>query len=334
MCTTKQEYIKEFVLGTYGTCHSNFRTEENKMKTNEIISKKEFIKLMERYRFAIHESNRLKNNSDLELRYIFTSHDKKIHINVFIYENRILFGIYKQNENIDFIESRNGGFYFSEYEYINNTCPLEENALNILLEKLEEIVKIENESKQKSENFKTTKCMLSDEVIQAIHEQYKKEIDNHKKELKRHKTFLKMAKELSTLSHCVSFQVGCLFVRDNRIIASGINGTPTSSKNCSDVFDKNNFDREKHHQFSKRYEVHAEQNVFLMSNREGISLKDSIAYLTLSPCFDCAKMLAQLPVKAIYYIDEYDKSMNSEKNLKEYFEEFKIIYEQIDLEEK
>lgn len=59
--------------------------------------------------------------------------------------------------------------------------------------------------------------------------------------------FMDTADNLSKLSKCVSFQVGCVIVKDKRIISMGYNGTPEKFCNCNDVFDKNNFDREEHH---------------------------------------------------------------------------------------
>lgn len=59
--------------------------------------------------------------------------------------------------------------------------------------------------------------------------------------------FLKTAYLLGRESKCVSKQVGCLIVKNGRIVSTGYNGTPPKFKNCNEVFDPKNFDREQHH---------------------------------------------------------------------------------------
>lgn len=39
-------------------------------------------------------------------------------------------------------------------------------------------------------------------------------------------------------SHCLSKKVGCIIVKDNRIISSGVNGTAEGHKNCDDYWIK------------------------------------------------------------------------------------------------
>lgn len=55
------------------------------------------------------------------------------------------------------------------------------------------------------------------------------------KQLRYDQVYLKMAKEWSTLSHCVRKQVGSLIVKDGMIISDGHNGSPTGFDNvCED----------------------------------------------------------------------------------------------------
>ena len=54
-----------------------------------------------------------------------------------------------------------------------------------------------------------------------------------------HSIFINIANEIAKFSKCQSKQVGCIIVKDKRIISSGCNGTPTGAINCSDLFDKN-----------------------------------------------------------------------------------------------
>jgi len=123
-----------------------------------------------------------------------------------------------------------------------------------------------------------------------------------------HFTFLKIAEILSKESKCVSKKVGAIFVKDNRIIASGINGSPSGSVNCNDVFNPLDFNRENHNRWQKNNECHAEMNAIIFAAKNGVKIdSDCILYSTLQPCCNCLKHIASLGIKTIYYINLYDK---------------------------
>ena len=118
-------------------------------------------------------------------------------------------------------------------------------------------------------------------------------------------TYMNVARVIARESKCVRKQVGAVFVRDNRILVTGYNGTPQGEPNCCDVNPIN------HHEWSKEHEVHAEINAILNAAKEGISLTGSDLYTTLLPCGDCAKALKQLGVKTVYYSQSYEHAPDS-----------------------
>ena len=126
-----------------------------------------------------------------------------------------------------------------------------------------------------------------------------------------HKIFLNIADELAKFSKCASKQVGCVIVKNNRIISSGVNGSPSGYTNCNEIFETENMTcpeyREFHHKFSESIECHAEENAVITAAKYGISLKDSIFYVSMKPCERCLKLIVGLGVKVIYYRKEYDK---------------------------
>ena len=130
---------------------------------------------------------------------------------------------------------------------------------------------------------------------------------------KIHKVFLKIAEDLSELSHCVSHKVGVIIVKDNRILSTGLNGTPTGFVNCDETFDEEDFDREEHHKFSEMFEIHAETNAILFAAKNGISIEGAILYSTLHPCYNCLKMICNSGIKEIYYKDDYDLFVHDHK---------------------
>lgn len=118
--------------------------------------------------------------------------------------------------------------------------------------------------------------------------------------------FTKMSKEVSKLSTCVSFQVGCLLTKDISIVAMAYNGVASEKKHCNQIFDPKNFNREKHHEWSMYNELHAEQNLISFCAKHGICTQGCNLFVTLSPCIHCAKMIYSAGIKAVYYIEKYD----------------------------
>jgi len=131
------------------------------------------------------------------------------------------------------------------------------------------------------------------------------------------------------LSKCVSVQVGAVLVKNERILSIGYNGTPSGYKfNCDAVFDKHNFNREEHHKFSEKYEIHAEMNVILFAAKTGIPIENSTLYVTTHPCFQCIKNLTQSGVKTIIYDKEYDLiDKKTYKEINDFLRDVKINLE-------
>ena len=112
------------------------------------------------------------------------------------------------------------------------------------------------------------------------------------------KTYLKMANTWGQLSKAKRRQVGCLIVRDGRIISDGYNGTPHG-------FD-NNCEFETRFGLETSPEVlHAESNALTKLAKSTQSSDGSTVYVTLSPCWDCAKLMIQSGIKRVVYSNKY-----------------------------
>lgn len=135
------------------------------------------------------------------------------------------------------------------------------------------------------------------------------------KEKKWCEIFLECAKILATASHCVSKKVAALIVKNNRIISTGINGTAVGLQNCDEIFDINHFERDKHHEWSRINELHAEANAVASAASEGINIKGGVMYLTLSPCTDCCKLIAAAKLSAVCFEELYDLDTDGLKAL-------------------
>jgi dCMP deaminase len=106
----------------------------------------------------------------------------------------------------------------------------------------------------------------------------------------------------STRSPCERLKVGCLLVKDNRIISQGYNGFLSGCPHESIV--ENN-----HEQAT----VHAEQNAVADCGKRGVSCNGSTAYITHYPCINCMKILCASGITNIKYINDYKNDKNVEK---------------------
>ena len=147
-------------------------------------------------------------------------------------------------------------------------------------------------------------------------------------------TFLEVARSMSKLSHCQSFKVGSVLVKDGRVLSTGYNGSPPGHVNCDDLFPNradSSFDREKHHQWSNLHEIHAELNAILFAAKEGISINGATLYCTLQPCLQCCKNIIQAGIVRVVYSDVYDKNSDINAELKEFLEESGLSVEMIEI---
>jgi len=131
-----------------------------------------------------------------------------------------------------------------------------------------------------------------------------------------HDKFMKAAFLFASESKCVSHHVGAVIVKDKRIISIGYNGSPPGLPNCCEVFNKDGFDREAHHKWSKDNEIHAEMNALAFAAKTNIETEGADMYVTLSPCNDCLKNLSMTGIKNIYYLYLYDKEALNPELLK------------------
>lgn len=147
------------------------------------------------------------------------------------------------------------------------------------------------------------------------------------------KTFIEIAEKFAEHSTCVKRKVGAILVKDLRILSTGYNGTPSGFYNCRDVFRNNDlknglmgktyYDKDKeilrkvetiinHHDFSEKYEIHAEQNCLAIAAKNGISTNNCELYVTTAPCAQCAKLIIASGIKKVYYKEIYKNNFGIE----------------------
>jgi dCMP deaminase len=122
--------------------------------------------------------------------------------------------------------------------------------------------------------------------------------------------FLEIACLTSKRSNCIKRQVGCIIVKDNRILSLGYNGTPQNTLNCFEggCTRCNIKNLEAGNNLDLCMCIHAEENALLYVSKN--ELENSIMYITLSPCIGCVKKILQCKIKKVIFIDNYSKELD------------------------
>jgi len=106
---------------------------------------------------------------------------------------------------------------------------------------------------------------------------------------------LRAAYAYADCSTAEKLKVGCVLVKDHRIISIGYNGMPSGWTNvCEDESGKTNPEV-----------IHAEANAVAKLARSNESGEGSVAFITHAPCLSCAKMLYSAGVCAVIYSQSY-----------------------------
>jgi dCMP deaminase len=129
------------------------------------------------------------------------------------------------------------------------------------------------------------------------------------------KYFITIAKLTSQRSNCIKRKVGCIIVKDKRILSLGYNGTAIDTLNCYEGGCKRCMDQylDKHESSSAKQLdlcmcLHAEENAILFISKN--ELQDATVYVTLMPCISCVKKILQCKIKRVVYIDNYSPEID------------------------
>lgn len=112
-----------------------------------------------------------------------------------------------------------------------------------------------------------------------------------------------LAYRAATRSTCDRKHVGCVLVKEKRIISTGYNGAMSGRPHCDEVGHLllNN---------SCVRTSHAEENAIVSAAKSGSTVEGSTCYVTASPCWKCFRMLAQSGVVEIIFDEFKANEMN------------------------
>jgi dCMP deaminase len=114
------------------------------------------------------------------------------------------------------------------------------------------------------------------------------------------KIYMQCAYQFAKLSYAERRKVGSVVVKDAQIISFGYNGTPHGFNNSCEFLDIPTG------KLVTRVEVlHAESNALAKLAKSTISSEGAHLYVTMSPCFQCAKLIIQSGIKHVFYCEEY-----------------------------
>ena len=110
--------------------------------------------------------------------------------------------------------------------------------------------------------------------------------------------FMKIAYAVSERSTCDRAFVGCVLVRDKRILTTGFNGSPAGQPHCDEA----------DHLLVDGHcvrTIHAETNAIIQAALHGISTRDCTCYVTHFPCNNCTKALINAGITRLVYHAAY-----------------------------
>lgn len=122
---------------------------------------------------------------------------------------------------------------------------------------------------------------------------------------KKHLAIFNKCDELANKSKCLSRHVGACLVKDGIILSTGFNRVPENTSNCKEC---------KRHISGKNLDIckalHAEETCILnyLKTNKLNDLKDCILYVSVAPCYNCAKLITDCGIKTVYAKNDYDSA--------------------------
>ncbi|MED5316512.1 MAG: dCMP deaminase family protein [Candidatus Neomarinimicrobiota bacterium] len=110
--------------------------------------------------------------------------------------------------------------------------------------------------------------------------------------------FMNIAAEVATRSTCDRKHVGAVIVKDKTILSTGYNGSIKGLPHCDEVG----------HEMVDDHCIrttHAEANAIVQAAKNGVEINHAEIYITASPCYNCFKLIANVGVKSIYFLEFY-----------------------------
>lgn len=116
--------------------------------------------------------------------------------------------------------------------------------------------------------------------------------------ISRGEQYMRIADIIALRGSCQRAQVGCVIVREGRIVSTGYNGP--LGDNCELTCDTDN---------PCINAIHAEANAIYFASKHGISLEGCTLYCNYSPCKKCSEAIIQSGIVKVVFRELYRDSL-------------------------
>ena len=145
--------------------------------------------------------------------------------------------------------------------------------------------------------------------------------------------FMKMTYTIAEWSSCYrkGRSIGCVIVRDKRIMTTGYNGAPAGIRTCREKGEclRDKLGIASGTRMETCYAVHAEQNAIVQAAKLGVSIEGATLYCTHQPCSMCCKMIINSGIRRVVYREGYPDPFTLEL-----FDEAGVLLEKYEAEIK
>ncbi|KAK5115780.1 hypothetical protein LTR62_000869 [Meristemomyces frigidus] len=129
--------------------------------------------------------------------------------------------------------------------------------------------------------------------------------------------FMTLASLAARRSNCMRRQVGCVLVREKRVMATGYNGTPRNVTNCNEGgCPRCNGVSGGGSSLSTCLCIHAEENALLEAGRERVG-GGAVLYCNTCPCLTCSIKIVQVGITEVVFNKSYYMDSEAAKIFKE-----------------
>lgn len=126
--------------------------------------------------------------------------------------------------------------------------------------------------------------------------------------------FMRLAHLAATRATCDRKHVGAVVVRDNRVLATGYNGSPPGLAHCDDA--GHDLLRQADGRENCVRTIHAEMNAILQAAATGVAVKGATLFTNTYPCWNCAKALLGAGIAAVATDADYNNDPRVEAAFK------------------
>ncbi|MBQ6595748.1 MAG: cytidine/deoxycytidylate deaminase family protein [Clostridia bacterium] len=121
--------------------------------------------------------------------------------------------------------------------------------------------------------------------------------------------FMELSGVIASWASCYqpNRKIGCVIVKNKRIVTTGYNGTPAGIRTCVERGEclRRKLGIASGTRAEICYAIHAEQNAIIQAAKLGNSIDGATLYCTHQPCVICAKMIVNAGIRRVVYEHGY-----------------------------